>query len=922
MLGDFEYKNMEQINTGGTNYQVETGEKNTNFFGGEHHHHYPQPQPNIEPKHFTVPYARNPYFTGRTEVLAQIHESLGQTGAAALSQAKAIHGLGGVGKTQTAVEYAFRYFYDQLAYEWVLWVNASNLTLKASFGSIASDLALPNHATNKLDENTAAVLRWLETNERWLLIFDNVDDPQAIKPFRPKNAKGRILLTSRAQRFESLGVANPIALNEMTRLEAITFLFHRTNQFPSCLLADRKESPEWRTVDELAKELGYLPLALEQAAAYILAKGVSFAAYLRSYLKRRLQLLEKEKPQTGDYPDSVATTWTINFEAVKQSNLAAAADLLTLSAFLAPDNIPYELLILGRDQLGDLLSQALADAAEDELVLPKLLEELTRYSLIRRETDNRYSIHRMVQEVLRDGLDEPTRQQWQARTVEALNQAFPDPKFENWVWCERLVEHVQAVEREQVPQTLALARLLDQTSRYLHEQGQYSEAELLLQQALQLRRTQQGEQHLDVAVSFHNLADLYRAQGRYKEAELLLQQALQLLKILLGEQHPYVATNLHVLALLYKEQGRYAEAELLQQQALQLRRTLLGEQHSDVAFSLNNLAELYYAQGRYEEAEPLLQQALQLRRTLLGEQHPDVLTSLQNLALLYKEQGRYAEAEPLLQQALQLRRTLLGEQHPHVAISLNNLAALYESQGRYEEAEPLYLQALEIRHTQLGVNHPDTATSLKNLAWLYRSQGRYSEAEPFMLQALHIARQQLGQDHPRTASSLNNLAELYRLQGRYSEAEPLYLQALNIHQLQLGQDHPDTATSLNNLALLYSSQRRYGEAEPLYLQALHIAQQQLGSDHPFTATSLNNLADLHRSQGRYREAEPLYLQALTILFNQLGKTHPTTQTVWRNFVYLLQQAIEAGQTAELSDHPLTQEMLKQLDRHSTTNEPA
>jgi hypothetical protein len=171
---------------------------------------------------------------------------------------------------------------------------------------------------------------------------------------------------------------------------------------------------EASAIATLAQELGYLPLALEQAAAYILAKGVSFAAYWRSYQKKRLQLLEKEQPQVGNYPDSVATTWAINVEAVKANSLAAA-DLLNLSAFLAPDNIPYELLIGGREHLGELLSEALTDAVEDELVLPELLEELTRYSLIHLETDDRYSIHRLVQEVLRDALEETQQQQGRDR---------------------------------------------------------------------------------------------------------------------------------------------------------------------------------------------------------------------------------------------------------------------------------------------------------------------------------------------------------------------------------------------------------------------------------------------------------------------------------------------------------------------------
>ncbi|NJO81000.1 MAG: tetratricopeptide repeat protein [Cyanobacteria bacterium RM1_2_2] len=455
--------------------------------------------------------------------MAQIHETLGQTGTAAINQAKAISGLGGVGKTQTAIEYAYRYFYDQPTYEWVFWVNASDLTLAASFGSIATDLALPNHETQKLDEKIAAVSHWLETHDRWLLIFDNLDNPKSLQPFRPNNPKGRILITSRAQRFDSLGVAYPITLHAMTATEAHQFLRHRTERTSIDL-------PEQQAVEALAAALGYLPLALEQAAAYIVAKGVSFVAYLRAYEKRRLQLLEKQQPQTGNYPNSVATTWAINFEAVK-TNSPAAADLLNLSAFLAPDNIPYELLAFGKDHMGELLSGALADALEDELLIPELLEELTCYSLIQRETANCYSIHRMVQEVLRDGMDEATRLAWLGRAVEALNAVFPSGEFETWQQCARLVEHGQAIERhlEYIPyHTVSAGRLLNNVGIYLLDQGRYREAEPLLVQSLLICEQHLGETHPDVASSLNNLAGLYQSQGRYKEAEPLHLHALSI----------------------------------------------------------------------------------------------------------------------------------------------------------------------------------------------------------------------------------------------------------------------------------------------------------------------------------------------------------------------------------------------------------
>jgi tetratricopeptide (TPR) repeat protein len=246
-----------------------------------------------------------------------------------------------------------------------------------------------------------------------------------------------------------------------------------------------------------------------------------------------------------------------------------------------------------------------------------------------------------------------------------------------------------------------------------------------------------------------------------------------------------------------------------------------------------------------------------------------------------------------------------------LAISLSWQGKLYESQGRHSEAESLLVQSLEIMERQLGADHPSVATNLNNLAGLYYSQGRHSEAEPLLVQSLEIRERQLGVDHPDVAISLNNLAEFYRTQGRYSEAEPLHVRSLEIRERQLGADHPNVANSLNNLALLYDAQGRYSEAEPLYVRSLEIRERQLGADHPNVANSLNNLAELYRTQGRYSEAEPLYVRAVHI-FQSLGQEHPNTKTVLSNFETFLSEVLQNRRQAELSDHPTTQALLKQL----------
>ncbi|AOX01453.1 hypothetical protein BJP34_20195 [Moorena producens PAL-8-15-08-1] len=343
-------------------------------------------------------------------------------------------------------------------------------------------------------------------------------------------------------------------------------------------------------------------------------------------------------------------------------------------------------------------------------------------------------------------------------------------------------------------------------------------------------------------------------QGKYSEAIPLAQEALIIRQQVLGEEHADVAESLNNLGELYREMGKYQQAEPLYTQALEMRRRLLGDEHADLAETLNNIALLYQSMGRYSEAEPLLNQGLEMRRRLLGKEHPDLAESLNYLALLYQSMGRYEQAEPLLTQSLEMRRRLLGDEHLDLAESLHNLAGLYYSMGRYQQAEPLLTQALEMYRRLLGEEHPSVASSLLNLAVLYQLMGRYQQAEPLYTQALEMWRRLLGKEHPTVAITLNNLALLYKLMGRHQQAEPLYTQSLEMRRRLLGDEHPSVATSLNNLGLLYQLMGRYQQAEPLYTQSLEMRRRLLGDEHPSVATSLNNLAGLHQSQGNIQQA--------------------------------------------------------------------
>ena len=443
------------------------------------------------------------------------------------------------------------------------------------------------------------------------------------------------------------------------------------------------------------------------------------------------------------------------------------------------------------------------------------------------------AVARIHLSLLRHLRDSDERRRWETRLAwwvtaaeaDALRETLVDQLAKGEI-RPQVLEHARVWSRDRWPSYRRLALLdawasqpdglpLDQIRPYLHDRasilydlGRYVEALEIAEQALQMCADQTS---LETGTICDLLGITHEALGELQEAEPLLRQALEIRRTALGEEHPSFATSLNNLGALYCLTGRYAEAEPLLRQAMEIRCTALGEEHPEFATNLNNLAELYRSTGRYAEAEPLLRQALEITRTALGEEHPSFATSLANLAGLYESTGRYAEAEPLLRQAMEIIRTALGEEHPDFATSLHKLAGLYQSTGRYAEAERLFRQAMEITRTALGEEHPGFAASLNNLACLYQLTGRYVDAKSLCRQAMEITRKALGEEHPSFATSLANLAELYRSTGRYAEAEPLLRQAMEITREALGEEHPGTRAVAENYALLVEKMRSPGQ---------------------------------------------------------------------------------------------------------------
>jgi tetratricopeptide (TPR) repeat protein len=674
---------------------------------------------------WSVPYRRNPFFTGREQILAHIHNRLTKkTNTRALIQAQAISGLGGTGKTQAAIEYAYRYRHD---YNFVFWVRAATYdTLLTDFITIADLLHLPEK--NEQDQNkvVAAVRQWMITHEDWLLILDNADDLTMVDNILPSEWKGHVLLTTRTQIGGT--VANMIELEKMSTAEGILLLLRRARILEAEGSLDQVTPQDSSDAEAIVKELDCLPLAIDQAGAYIEETQCSLSAYLPAYQTQRRHLLQRRGTFPADHPEPVTTTWSLSFQKVEAVS-PASVDLLRFCAFLDPDAIPEEIFTEGPLNLGSVLQSLTAEP----LRLNEAIEQLRKFSLVKRNPrENTLSIHRLVQAVLIDDMDIDVQILLAARAIRVINHVFPHVEVETELQCRRLFPQVLAcatlIKRYELESAEA-ARLLDEAGIYLHDHALYQEAETFYLEALNMREKVLGADHISTADSLNDLGLLYRDQGKYKETEPLLHRALLIREKALGAEHPATAMIFNNLGLLYRDQGMYSEAEMHLQRAVNIRKKVLGTEHPATAISLGNLGLLYRDLGRYEEAEPLLKQALLTREKVFGVEHPATATSLNYIAGLYHTQGKYKEAEVLYQQALSIRERVIGVEHPATAMVLHNLADLYRDVGRYSDSEALYRQALEIRERVLGPKHPATVLTLENYAVLLRKMNRSEEAK-------------------------------------------------------------------------------------------------------------------------------------------------------------------------------------------------
>ncbi len=667
------------------------------------------------------------FLAGREELLAELDARLaGDDGAG--PQVAALCGLGGAGKTSLAVEYAHRHL-GEVGVAWQLPAE-DPAVLAAGFGELAAQLG----AADRGDPVAAVHAVLAASLAPWLLVFDNAPDRASVARFVPPAGPGRVLVTSRNQIWPPGQALEVPVLDPQVAAE---FLVSRTGD------ADR------RAALELAGLLGGLPLALEQAAAYVQASGESLAGYLALFRRRRADLLGRGEP-TG-YPETVATTWGVAFADVRHAVLGAAG-LLRLLAFCAPEAIPLRLLLHPRpglaEQLGQVVAPLLVPLLEDELAAGDAIAALRRYSLISPPADGSVSVHRLVQAVTEDQMPAELAGEWRKAAAILIENAIPgdtDPR-ETWPLCAALLPHAQAAFADDSD---GLARI----ANYLGASGSYPAAQDVQRRILGARERVLGAEHPDTLAARHQLAIWTGATGDSASARDMLAALLPVRERVLGPEHPDTLNTRHQLAVWTGQAGDPAAAQDMFAALLPVEERVLGPEHPDTLTTRHQLARWTGHAGDAAGARDMLAALLPVEERVLGPEQPDTLNTRHQLAHWTGEAGDAAGARDLFAALLPVRERLLGPEHPDTLNTRHHVAAWAGKAGDPAGARDMLAALLAVRERLLGPENADTLNTRHQLAIWTGEAGDPAGARDMLAALLPVRKRVLGPEHPDTQAT-------------------------------------------------------------------------------------------------------------------------------------------------------------------------
>jgi hypothetical protein len=799
--------------------------------------------------------SRNPRFTGRDVLLDNLRKTLINSTEVAALLPHTLHGLGGVGKTQLAIEYIYRYAND---YDLICWVPAHDLTeVRTSLVELGAAMGLPDNENAK--RAVSAVLDALRSKpvyRRWLLIFDNANRPEALEPYLP-TPTGHVLITSRDATWSDK--ARTVEVDVFARDESITLLKERV---PEISEGD---------ADRLADRLGDLPLAVEQAGAWQAESGMSVDEYLRLFDEEFEQLTEH--PPTG-YPASVGATYRVALDRLRE-RAPAAAQLLDVCAFFGAEPISVALLWDGRSaQLPAPLAQALGDKME----LRAALREIGRYALARVDSINdRITIHRLVQAVVRASL--PAEQQDMVRLaaqriLAKANPQEPDLR-ENWRRHKELSPHIEPCELIQAEEIESRQVVLDQI-RYRWSRGDYEGSQALGQITVKAWEERWGDRDILTLLARRHLAVTLRILGDYQAASDLSFGAFERLRDVLGEDHEHTLITADSVAWDLRISGKFNEAWALDKANHERFRNLTNDNHPLTMKAANNLAIDLRWLGRFAEAREADEESVRRRRLVYGNDDKNTQLSVSSLARDLYGLGEYAEGLILQQDALVIQKRMLGPDHAEVLSETRNLVILLRKTGNYVRSLDIAAELVRTYERRFEQNHEALLAARMSYVNALFATGQLNEAELWGRETLKRYQKAFGDEHPVTLACATNLAIILRRSDSPEVALAQNRKSLDAFRRVLGEDHPFTlccaANMSNDLAGLRQHDAARELSETTYIRSLTVR----GPDHPYTFACALNAALDRRATGDEENVEPLLSDALAGFRRKLGESHPET----------------------------------------------
>lgn len=802
-----------------------------------------------------------PNFLGRSDDLVSLETTLHQTDIVAIC------GLGGMGKTTLARQYAWQQR-DQYSVTWWLSAESESSILDGLLALGATFIPGHDKRTDRLaaaQQVTTSILSGLAKPA--LLVFDGLEDERLLDPWLP--TKGKVIITSRNAVWRS-EIAT-VSLLPLSVADAELVLQHAT----------------WRrdltgpVVKQIAQLLDGLPLALVHAAMYLNDVNTVSA---QDFVHRFTAMLA-DVPRGAEYPRAVFVVMR-ELIAKAEAQAPGAAAILCLAGFLAPTPIPAQLFRGPADVYSDELRPPATVSGNAPLDLgstvvapervDRALECLNRYSLVTyaSETDS-FDVHRLLQAAARDMVADAAPA-WIRAAVEIVDAAFPSGEFGTWRSCADLLPHAHTVlgASRRGEDTPATARLAHRCGTYLVQRAAYGEAEPLLRRALAENRARYGPDSLAVVRDLTSLASLFAETNRTGEAEPLVEEALAIGTREYGADSPEITHILDVLAQTLYLKNRLREALEVYRRELKIDIAHHGAQDPTVAADLRRIAEILAETGDVEEAERLFSSSLEIERFRHGENDPRTAGALHGLAHLLAVSKHFPEAEAIYRELIPLLEDTLGSDHPDLAAALCDFAHMLIETNRTDEAKPLLGRAMTMYETTYGPDHPYVAVALTNSGRLALAEGRFADAEAAFRRALNIDEASYGASHREVAVDLTLYGNLLIDLGRYDEAEQLLRRARDITDSAYGPKNPDVSDTLNALGRLLLRSHRFAEADPLIRRAIRIDEAGGTAGRHRLARDLDALGELLASTGRAVEAEAHLLRALEITEDIYGRDDP------------------------------------------------